>query len=57
MKKSLQESAYEKTELTNVLATKSVQWGEVQNLVNTHVREKEECKKECKKNIRLFVFD
>ena len=45
MKKSLQESADEKTELTNVLATKSVQWGEVQNLVNTHVREKEELKK------------
>ena len=45
MKKSLKDSVDEKNELTNVLATKSVQWGEVQNLVNTHVREKEELKK------------
>ena len=45
IKKSLKDSVDEKTELTNVLATKSVQWGEVQNLVNTHVREKEELKK------------
>ena len=43
-KKSLQESTDEKNELKNVLSSKSVQWNEVQNLVNTHVREKEELK-------------